>query len=722
MADVANVVKARRAVGYTLNHLIGNDVLSRRLAYHLRVLDWKPEQKNLLVKRLITLSMGAIPVSRLVVPTGFSSSQVDELLINMKSFGYCLPIMNGKTLDLRQTGFVPASSDFQTINLFGDISQRTIVSRESEHCLTELAVLFPFQTRTFLSNLRGLGSKITGLIVPSNVVAPQNWAVVEQISSHDGLSRLIDESGRVDFRRAGLKEKMGDGIDHTPAFRRLSLADFNGIIQASSEHFIKNMEHANLFLFKAILRARIELYFAAEARSAKIEPGLQVAITPDLIAVSDFLENLRNQFPFNTSSIHLSFKQSLGTAIMLLQTRNEPAAEATLVRLTDLMSNALQQHLLGRLRQDHTDLDWKVGMDDSDHGEWTIMQTGYRRTESGLLLKERIENKVTNAKVLSMIQHELDSIAKERSLNDQYCETLGIIEQDVTLHYDKLLDLFDRFVNYVALQKDKAAIELEAAALLVGVGTDQSARLAKDMLSLASADLKLRNQELDGQTTSLTRVKVEIERLIGERLAVIEREVGRRIAASGLIDSPDLVGRLDHILGKLLGTFFKDEMREHWLGKAKSKIYGLKRALPEIRKMVEERQAIKSAIVEERRVFISMMEQARANNGLAQLQQAAMDRVEKMLSELAEVNGKLYIVLDKAAKHILTLRVAFLNRDQQTTTEIDHLAEYLDLFIQLQHSRDYVMALSSDKKRELGKVLRRDADQLKLSYESLAVL
>jgi hypothetical protein len=127
-----------------------------------------------------------------------------------------------------------------------------------------------------------------------------------------------------------------------------------------------------------------------------------------------------------------------------------------------------------------------------------------------------------------------------------------------------LFEIFLQFTKFYALHKDKAAIELETALQLTSIGSPQAVALGRALVNMAVADIDLRQVEIRAQQARFVTIKTEVEDQIGKKLVVFERELGARLASPKIFEDPTVVDRIDHHLGKLLGSYFKDERRLAW--------------------------------------------------------------------------------------------------------------------------------------------------------------
>jgi len=555
----------------------------------------------------------------------------------------------------------------------------------SENNLRALYRLLPQLTRLFLQNLRRLtaqGVNINQLIVPANLGEIQNRRLLINLAQPDFVRPLVDKDGVLDLRKAGFREKV-PYIDLTPNYKRPSLDDLRQNMVSAREILQRDQSQATLFLYHAVLRARIELYQAGEERSAE---G-RVELTPRLAAVRDFLLFTVEQFPFNDRAELLAIGAKLAMAAELISQRNNPGADATLAPLTGRLGTLLRSRLEQKVRASQRARGWKVTEDETRPGYWVIVGSGYYRAESGLLIKGPIERHVSTAKLLSQFDDQIKSFSEEIDRNEAFITQLAEREQQLPADWDKLFEIFLKFTRYFELHKEKAAIEIEAALQLAVIPSDQALALAKTMLSLAVEDLRLRQRELAAQKERFTQLRAENESALGVLAASYEERCGEALLTPEIIADVGVIDRLDHDLAVLLGTYYKEDMREDWLKLAKSRLEGLRQDLPGMRQLIERRNSL-----------LTQIGVIKAGFKAASITPVvATQQLKSALVELNEATNAFFAARRQALSSILG--------DRAPVAEVDR-------------QNDKVMAISS-KSRPLGIVLREDARTLGLRFAEI---
>jgi hypothetical protein len=570
-------------------------------------------------------------------------------------------------------------------------SPRKLISLESERSLSYFCSIRPNLGRGLLNVIDRLGPKVKQVIFHAALAEPQNREIVIKfIRDHQFAKSLVDEKGVLDFRRASLKLKR-PYIDLTSNSQPKTLEDYREILDKSSHQFRKDPELGNLFLYKSLLRARIDLYIAGEKRSARKAKGKDIGFTTELARVKDFFDCLLKNFPFGSINERGYLKEKIEVTSLLLGRKNNTAAYATLVPTTDRLGIVLSQQISARLAQVRNSRDWKVK---PLRGRWIITQSGYRATETGMLRREVVKNKVSTEKLLSMIQHEIDSVAKESSKNIQFLAELEFIKRHLPDNWDGLYEIYLTFTKYFDHHKEKACVEIEGALRLLAVGSTQSINLADGMIWLAQRDIEARQDALDAQTERLTCIKGQIERKLGDYLRRSAVSISQDLASSDILFGEEAVDKIDNRLGGLLGTFFEGEMREDWLKKAKSRVVGLKMALPKL-----------EALLELKRTKMALIKSGTTDNPSA------------VFSEISRLNEEIIDKLEKGAEYILEMELIFINRRERQICEDEFYRGHGILLRNIRTLNAFDMPVITRRGKSLGRVLESEAQMMGMKIE-----
>ncbi|MBU1867799.1 MAG: hypothetical protein KKD13_04930 [Candidatus Margulisbacteria bacterium] len=445
----------------------------------------------------------------------------------------------------------------------GNIVRRTAarITDSSRANLEALARVNPQETKKALAGLRGVNCAIEMIVVPASLSREGL-----KFSINDGVARLKNDRPR------GKKEAVG--------YQPQPLMDLIPALNKETRAFTSDPEYGGLFLYKAILRVRVELYKAGETRSAARKQGLPLAADP-FQEICSMLAYFIDNFPFSVERDKISLQKTVNC---LRDRGNNVAADAGLQYLTQRLVKRLDEQMVARLRRARPAQDWKISPSKTrdDKGFWIINQVGYRQTPSGVLRRESIPHRVSTAKLLRMIDHEQDKVAQELEDNKVYLERIRVVAADPLGNWPELLELYDRFTSFFAWHKDKACVELEAALHVTLVGSDQAVSLARSLLGVAEETIDLRQLVLTAQARRIKEIRQEAEKKIVGYLMRFTVSIINDLGDPRAVSDPRWVGYIERRLGGLLGTFLKDDISEPWLGRCKSRVYGLKRALPKL--------------------------------------------------------------------------------------------------------------------------------------------
>ena len=435
------------------------------------------------------------------------------------------------------------------------------ITDRSRANLENLAQLHPQEIEKAIEGLRKSGERIEKIVVPSGLAGP-----ALAFSFKEGVARLGKEAAQ-------------NGTVKVLPYKPQPLADLITSFEKEKKAFARDPEYASLFLYKAILRFRVELYKVGEERSAGKKQGRPPAADP-FQEIHQVLSYFIGKFPFGVERD----KESLQKAVDCLQKGNNVAADTSLQYLTSRLVKQLDELMVKRLRSTRPAQNWKLSLIEKgeNKGNWIINQVGYRLTPSGVLRRESIPHLVSTAKLLSMIDHEQKKISQELEDNKAYLEKIRMIASDPLGQWSELLELHERFTSFFAWHKDKACVELEAALHVTLVGSDQAVRLAQDLLGVAEETLALRQEVLVKQAKRIGELKREAEKKIIDHLMAFAVSIVNNLADKRALTNARWLGLIEVKLDGFLKTFLRDEMREPWLTRCKGRVDKLREALPKL--------------------------------------------------------------------------------------------------------------------------------------------
>lgn len=605
---------------------------------------------------------------------------------------------------------------------------RDLMSKGSEANFLRFARLQPQLARLFLKQLNVLGDRVRSVVWPAGLCDLQNRQnVAELLADPVRMAGMINEKGALDLRGIGLK-RVAQTIDLSPKAlaRSATLEEYQEVLGIARPLLESDHELGNLFLFKALLRARIDLYAAGARRSAAIQRGEELDLAKDILRVKNFLDHLAANFPFGRTGQRQKIKDDLAIASYLLDIGNNTAANTKMVGLFNYIAKILSSDLASRLSRSSRARGWKVRY--IGKGSWEVATTGYRRSEAGLMRKESRVQHVRTPELLSMLDHVISSIQDERSINEEYLTELAEVRRELPEGWGRLYEVALRFTRYEDLKKGKAAVELEGALQLIQILSGQSLRLADSLIALAAGDIEFRQTDLDGQLARFQALLPEVEEKFGRELRIFAISVCNATNCSVAVQDVDYYEKLDDRLGAYLGTFLKGELREPWLRRVKSRVVGIKKHLRKVRAEVQRRQhfvELTLGMREQYAIDRGQIWQSGLSNGerlaaIGELRQNILATVRANLNVINEINEQIVAELRKAAAFILQVNLDHLNRHGEVQDKEAFLAEqtaFLSGFDVM--LRDRVEVIDSGA-ASLGQVWRQDAQLLGLNFRELS--
>ncbi len=606
-----------------------------------------------------------------------------------------------------------------------DTRLRGFVTLKSEQTLQRLAVMDPERTKPLLKGLLALerlAVPVEKLTVPNALGEGQNKAVLESLASVRVLFKAVDKKGRLDLRRAGVKLKPEVHVAAAP-YQPEILEDYLDVLAQNHQELTLDHELGDLFLFKALLRARIDLYREGSLRSARLAEGETIGLTPGLQRLKAFFERLAGDFPFGRAEERLKVSQGLATASRLLEKPNNPAADAALAGLTERLEKGLARQQRQKLRAARGSRGWKVKY--QGKGVWQVRQSGYRRAGTGFLRKQAVTNHVGTAELLSMIDHEIESIAEESRRNRTFLKQISFLNKHYPAYWDKLLDVYLEFTKYQSLVKEKACVELRGALELAAINDKkgQARRLARSLLRLAQLDIERRQDELRTQQERFERLTVEAEREIGRQLKSFANSIGADLAGPLVTRNPRILVNVRRRLGGFLGTFMNGTMREPWLKRAKGRVVGANKILGAVVPLVREKQQAMTQVIAARRNFQQGKKRLQGDQrALSELETGLIREVSTLVNRIGGLNTR---IVEGSARAAHCLLVAYLDFQKHQLPVVGE-GEFLSLDAALQQAikkgdGDKV-EVSTDAGTVLGRLTRADAQALRFKNLSRVLL
>lgn len=541
---------------------------------------------------------------------------------------------------------------------------RSLITRDSELNLRYLYTWFPTPTRIFLKRLKGLDqlAMLNKIQVPDLLGAPQNRHLLYRLREMGFLFNLIDPEGTLALRRAGLR-KEPPHIDLVPKHKTESLEDYLTNLEAHSEKYGKDTELGNIFLSKYFLRSWIDLFRAGEERSACKHRGEEVGMTPALQRIIDRLQDLLNKYPFGSSTERNALREGIETMVKVLLPAprcNYTAAVAKLTSMINRLNETIFSQIEVRMREERREDKSKLTYDD-ETGDWYLRKGRYRMTEVELLRKESDKDATSTGLLCSYVENILGNI--EREIGENYALMIDLvpIKNNYPDYWDKLFDIYDQFTRCTCTLKEKARVEMGGVLELARIISrdQQPIRLAKSILGVVEKEIELRQRELKGQMTVYLDL-IPVVEMIGEKMREFAEPVVQALGNPNITRQPALIMGIEKRLENFVNTFFKGELREEYLQRAKERVVKAKELLAQVRERISEKKGRKDL------------------------------KTEEVLGKIAEV-----------AKELLLIGLDHENRHGEVITESDFLLRHTDKLDKIKGLAGKKSEIPSEVKRKL---------------------
>lgn len=257
------------------------------------------------------------------------------------------------------------------------------------------------------------------------------------------------------------------------------------------------------------------------------------------------------------------------------------------------------------------------------------------------------------------------------------------------------------------------------------IGSKQAIGLARSLLSLARDDLFQRqNVTLPYQKAVWTAMGKDAEDKIGQMLGDFAQQIAAELLAPNTFLDPEGIDRLPPRLWGYTTTFLKGQMREKWLRRAKSRVVGLAKDLPNIRKKLEQKKELMDSAKGLRTYFEEEYNKIWKGGGTKELKLARARRLrEETLGALREklkaitaVNAEIKEKLRKGAITILSMGLDHANRQGEAVSKKDFFARYAGLLAKFDELGGPWVEVLDSWGGVLGQALKSDADYMQLRY------
>jgi len=642
---------------------------------------------------------------------------------------------------------------------------RQVIDKRSEKNLQLMAAQQPDETAFILDQLfrlHSLSQTPDKISVAKGLSASQ---VIEQLGSGLGpWLALMGEGRELAFKKLKLKGELPEPADDfAPPNVRLqeyeevqTLTELKRSFAEENRSFLeKDEEIAKLTLFNLAWRTRIMLYkmqetLAAEKKLPEVpEENLG---RPAVYLLVDLLRQVSVDFPYWPGA-PISKIEEAGSLILA---GNFPAADATLVSLTDQLDKELEKLEGGRLRDELAArqpvpdrlLDaellelakkrYKISF--TTAGLWMIPEKGFRKV--GPVLQGRvIDHSVSEDKVVRREQHQIDGITEEIGANAHFYAVLtGLAELFTCLpeqvEYEPAQTLLARgFLAYEhgqVRQKFKVKLMVKLALELVGTaaryrekGTQKRLLgFAAAMLRLSARQLLARNDVLGNQLRHIV-VKQQVAMAIITRnlvrdnnLRALSESLTQSLTNRDMINWPPLPIELRRLVVEARNALTIDETTEPGIKSAAERLGNLVGLFAKITRLIGEKRALKRRIDaarhDHRQVFRGLGE---TGENAVRTGDRAIAYTADLLKEIERINEAITFTIAQAAKKALLIRYDLAHKNDLAESVADQqkwLEKELALFNAIGRLDATYQIVIDARGNEIGVAHPSDARSLKL--------
>ena len=423
---------------------------------------------------------------------------------------------------------------------------------------------------------------------------------------------IVNSQGTLDLRKIGLRNKC----------RVLSLEDYSRIISKKRVALESNYRLANLFLFKAIIQARVELYIAGEERSVLVKQGKKVGLTPDLAALGQFLKTIAANFPFGSMTERVMIKDGIEIAALLINKKMNTAADAKLVGLFNDLKNIITREMRPASKPFAPKVEQVKG------GGWVVRLSGYKKSEVEIKFREKIDREMQTAELLRMFGHISESIETERQKNTESMIKMALVKSRLPDGWAELYELHLQFANCPSLLKAKVEAELYGALQLSRIGSTQALGLAKELIEMAENDLEHRQSELSAQADRFKKLQTGTEIEIKGKIEAFSQEIVELLTNKDNLMKAENVARAKIRLEAYEQKALGGKEAEGWLKETKENMVNAAALLEMVIKQIDKKAQIRSEIISTKERYLA---------GLTNIQQKVVEQSAKRFSIVSNI-------------------------------------------------------------------------------------
>ncbi|MFH1347244.1 MAG: hypothetical protein ABIH22_00990 [Candidatus Margulisiibacteriota bacterium] len=662
---------------------------------------------------------------------------------------------------------------------------RQFITLRSEKNLQRQAVDRPTPTRAFLKNLlrlERLAVPITKVVFPESLSKLQNRELFGRLGEMGYLFGLIDGNGVLDLRRAGLKRNLGYH-DLTLEFEEYAiLKELRGSFQDEENHKVlkKDVEISDLTLYYNLWVVRILLYKVGELRAVAKREGNPTAEGEALgimVSLAKFLGELSRDFGelYKGFSAKRSIPlEKISRAASLLKEFNNPAANATLVPITDQLDKLIETQEGNRIQRERrsgkrppknmleeelvrlAERRYKISF--SPDGIWVIPQGGFRR-QGPVRQKQIIDHHVDAEKVARRTQHIIDSITEGIAVNAHFRAMLeGFVEvlrYSTTIDYEQVLNglakSFLAYENGIVRPKFKTKLVLKLALELVrtaSVCRDQKAErrllnFAGSMLRMAAGELVVLNGNLAVQLERLAVKKKLVTEIVARNLVrdanlrTFSGSLVNSLTNSKMMNSIGMTGQLRQLAVDVADALEIDEQSPTGMRRTGKRIKELVKLLAKVRRLILEKDNFRRNFIRARIRYTIELDNIKAARKsdieaaqeelesikqryqarLAALREKGIKYAQEKLESIKEHNANIAETLGEAAKEALLIQYNLVNKyvEEDEEAQISFLAEHQEIFDRIKQMDAVYLTVYGSRGEDLGTASSFDVWRLGLT-------
>jgi len=630
-----------------------------------------------------------------------------------------------------------------------------IITRRSQEELCSLATLYPHDTRSFLKALLALervAVPITKIIVPEGIRKAGNLAL-QDLRRPGFLLSIIDEQGKLDLRRAGIKKKIGYR-DLTSEFK-----DYQAVEELkrglADEEYLSLMredrELRDLYLFQVLWQVRALLYGAEEIKAAGIKEKDEVSICESrtlITKLADYLEGLQQVFPFKGmfSEVPEEFPygelapaRRISKTVELLRKGNTPAADAVLASFTErlekeidlLEKERIRRQWRSRKRRPKNPMEESLlhlaqrryRITFSPEGFWIMPQGGFR-TQGLVKRKEIIAHQVPVDKVLRREEHKIEEISRKITINAEFAALLESIGKLLVSSENPETEQVEKCIASAYLAYEKGIVRpkikvrlllklsldliLTIRSLREEAGKKRLWKFVGQVCNLASSELLRLNENLGEQ---LGRISAK-QKLVLEIIAAnLLRDGELRSLANALIFSlpsneimqkSEAAWALRERGARLLKQLEITKDTEPGIVRAKQRLSRIINLLAAIARKNREKEGLRNKI-RELRVQYKIQKwflKKKSPETIKPLMNYAREAAQKVFEELSKRNSKIQQELFEIAREALLILWDLENKyvnEVEESSLTSYLEKHRDIFSLLEKlNANYQMVVDKE--------------------------